>query len=104
MTRIYFVHIRNIRREHDGSFYETDHLDGDNDIVGIVNALLREEEQRWGLPPGCCRIPMRPGHGYTSSDIYIFHSPIHPTNVGGDDDIGVHNGYFKIRKCDQTIW
>ena len=62
--RIYFVHLRNIRREDDGSFYESDHLDGDNDIVGIVNALLDEEQQRQGLPPGRCRIPMRPDHGH----------------------------------------
>ena len=50
--KIYFVHLRNIRREDDGSFYETDHLDGDNDIVGIIGALLDEEQQRQGLPPG----------------------------------------------------
>jgi len=63
--RIYFVHLRNIKREDDGSFYESDHLDGDNDIVGIVNALLDEEERRQGLPPGRCTIPMRPDHGHT---------------------------------------
>jgi mannonate dehydratase len=66
--RIYFVHLRNIKREDDGSFFESDHLDGDNDIVGIVNALLDEEELRQGLPPGRCRIPMRPDHGHTLSD------------------------------------
>ena len=63
--RIYFVHLRNIKREDDGSFYESDHLDGDNDIIGIVNALLDEEQQRNGLPPGRCTIPMRPDHGHT---------------------------------------
>ncbi|MDX1556395.1 MAG: mannonate dehydratase, partial [Xanthomonadales bacterium] len=63
--RIYFVHLRNIKREDDGSFVESDHLDGDNDIVGIVDALLDEEAQRHGLPPGRCRIPMRPDHGHT---------------------------------------
>ncbi len=62
--RIYFVHLRNIKREHDGSFYESDHLDGDNDIVGIVNALLDEEDQRHGMPPGRRTIPMRPDHGH----------------------------------------
>ena len=62
--RIYFVHLRNIKREEDGSFYESDHLDGDNDIVGIVNALLDEEERRQDLPPGRCAIPMRPDHGH----------------------------------------
>ena len=62
--RIHFVHLRNIKREDDGSFYESDHLDGHNDIVGIVNALLDEEAQRQGLPPGRCTIPIRPDHGH----------------------------------------
>ena len=66
--RIYFVHLRNIKREDDGSFYESDHLDGDNDIVGIVNALLDAEQQRQGLPPGRSRIPMRPDHGHALGD------------------------------------
>jgi mannonate dehydratase len=66
--RIYFVHLRNIRREEDGSFYESEHLDGDNDIVGIVNALLDEEGARQGLPPARCRIPMRPDHGHTMGE------------------------------------
>ncbi|MEO0575030.1 MAG: mannonate dehydratase [Pseudomonadota bacterium] len=63
--RIYFVHLRNIRRESDGSFFETDHLDGDNDIVGIVGALLDAEEQRTGVSSGRSSIPMRPDHGHT---------------------------------------
>jgi len=63
--RIYFVHLRNIKREEDGSFYESDHLDGDNDIVGMVNALLDAEQQREGVPPGRCAIPIRPDHGHT---------------------------------------
>ena len=66
--RIYFVHLRNIRREDDGSFYESDHLSGDNDMVGIVSALLDAEDRRRGLPPGRCRIPMRPDHGLTIGD------------------------------------
>ena len=66
--RIYFVHLRNIKREADGSFYESEHLDGDNDIVGVVNALLEEEEQRKGLPPARCAIPMRPDHGHAMGD------------------------------------
>lgn len=63
--RIHFVHLRNIKRENDGSFYESDHLDGDNDIIGIVNALLDEEQQREGLSPELAQIPMRPDHGHT---------------------------------------
>ena len=66
--RIYFVHLRNIRREADGSFYESEHLDGDNDIVGIIEALLDEERERKNLPPNRRTIPMRPDHGHTFSD------------------------------------
>ncbi len=67
--RIYFVHLRNIKREADGSFCETDHLDGDNDIVGIISALLDEEHQRNSQKPknlssGRRVIPMRPDHGH----------------------------------------
>lgn len=60
---IHFVHLRNIRREEDGSFYESEHLDGDNDMVGLINALLDEETRRAaeGRPD---RIPMRPDHGH----------------------------------------
>ena len=66
--RIYFVNLRNIRREGGGSFYESEHLDGDNDIVGIVSALLDEEQRRRGLPPGRNTIPMRPDHGHTMGE------------------------------------
>ena len=66
--RIYFVHLRNVKREADGSFYESEHLDGDNDIVGVVNALLDGEELRNGLPPARRTIPMRPDHGHEMGD------------------------------------
>lgn len=66
--RIYFVHLRNIKREDDGSFCESDHLDGDNDIVGIVSALLDAEQQRAGMPPGRHAIPMRPDHGHAMGE------------------------------------
>jgi len=58
---IYFVHLRNIKREPDGSFFESDHLDGDNDMIGLVSALLDEEARRGQREP----IPMRPDHGHT---------------------------------------
>ena len=37
-------------------------------MVGIVNALLDGEALRDGLPPGRCRIPMRPDHGHLMGD------------------------------------
>ena len=57
---IFFVHLRNVKREPDGSFYESDHLDGDNDMIGLINALLDEETNRGK----CNSIPMRPDHGH----------------------------------------
>jgi mannonate dehydratase len=75
---IHFVHLRNVRREADGSFFEAEHLDGDNDMVGLVDALLDEEarRQREGRLD---RIPMRPDHGHLLGD-----------EVGRDD---VNPGY-----------
>ncbi|EAQ96297.1 mannonate dehydratase [Congregibacter litoralis] len=61
---IHFVHLRNIRRESDGSFYESPHLDGDNDIVGLVSALLDIELN--AREDGRV-IAMRPDHGHTMS-------------------------------------
>jgi mannonate dehydratase len=60
--RIYFVHLRNVIREADGSFYESEHLSGDNDMVGLIGALL-EAEKKTG-----CKIPMRPDHGHLMAD------------------------------------
>ena len=65
--QIHFVHLRNIRREEDGSFYESEHLDGDNDMVGLVSALL-DEEQRRACEGRSDRIAMRPDHGHTLGD------------------------------------
>jgi len=62
-SRIHFVHLRNIKREADGSFWESDHLDGDNDMVGLISALLDEEAQRKASGRRDL-IPMRPDHGH----------------------------------------
>jgi len=65
---IHFVHLRNIRRETDGSFYETAHLEGDNDIVGIISALLNQESARRKNNSPMTEIPMRPDHGHAIGD------------------------------------
>ena len=65
--QIHFVHLRNIKREDDGSFYESEHLDGDNDMVGLINALLDEEQARQAQGRDD-RIPMRPDHGHLLGD------------------------------------
>ncbi|MBC3766774.1 mannonate dehydratase [Neptunicella marina] len=66
--QIHFVHLRNVIREEDGSFYESDHLDGDNDMVGLVEALLSEEKRRMQSTDNLPLIPMRPDHGHLLED------------------------------------
>ena len=68
--QLHFVHLRNIRRENDGSFYESEHLDGDNDMVGLIDALLDEEARRRseGSEGSADIIPMRPDHGHLIGD------------------------------------
>lgn len=56
--RIHFAHLRNVRKDPDGSFEEAEHLGGDTDMVAVVAALLDAESQTGGS------IPFRPDHGH----------------------------------------
>ncbi len=67
-SRVYFVHLRNVIREDDGSFFESEHLSGDNDMVGLIDALLDEEERRARQGIDAPLIPMRPDHGHLLED------------------------------------
>jgi len=55
--QIHFAHLRNIKREEDGSFYECPHLDGDVDMYAVMRELVTVNQKR-DIP-----IPMRPDHG-----------------------------------------
>lgn len=65
---IQFVHLRNVKRGEDGSFFESDHLDGDNDMIGLINEFLDEEKRRHDHGETLCDIPMRPDHGHLIGD------------------------------------
>jgi mannonate dehydratase len=66
--RIHFAHLRNVRKEPDGSFEEAAHLEGDTDMVDLVSALLGEERRRQDAGQGDCEIPFRPDHGHELLD------------------------------------
>lgn len=65
---IHFVHLRNVKRGEDGSFFESDHLDGDNDMIGLINEFLDEEQKRHERGETLSEIPMRPDHGHLIGD------------------------------------
>ncbi len=62
-SRVHFVHLRNVSRDGDGSFTESDHLGGDVDMVRLIGALLAEERRR-AAEGETAAIPMRPDHGH----------------------------------------
>jgi len=63
-SRVHFAHLRATRREADGSFYESDHLGGDVDMIAVLRELLAEDRRR---APGT-KIPFRPDHGHQMLD------------------------------------
>jgi mannonate dehydratase len=63
--RIAFAHLRATRREADGrSFYESDHLDGDVDMIAVLKQLLKEDHRRSEGE----KIVFRPDHGHRMLD------------------------------------
>lgn len=61
--RINFIHLRNVFRTADGSFTETDHLDGDIDMYAVMKALVQEQHRRTTEHLPASRMPFRPDHG-----------------------------------------
>jgi len=89
--RIHFAHLRNVAREADGSFVESEHLGGDVDMVAVVDALLAEQQRRCDAGDARWRIPFRPDHGHELLD--DIGKPTHP----GYPAIGRLKGLAELR-------
>ncbi len=66
--RIHFAHLRNVRKDPDGSFEEAAHLDGDTNMVALISVLLSEEARRKESQQSDWEIPFRPDHGHELLD------------------------------------
>jgi mannonate dehydratase len=62
--KIHFAHLRNVRKDPDGSFEEAAHLEGDTDMVAIGQVLLQEEQSRRAHGRSDWEITFRPDHGH----------------------------------------
>jgi len=61
-TRIHFIHLRNIKRDTEGNFYESDHLEGEVNMYRVMTECLKIQQQV-DSP-----IPFRPDHGHQMLD------------------------------------
>ncbi|MFK7854280.1 MAG: mannonate dehydratase [Granulosicoccus sp.] len=80
--KVHFIHLRNVVRESVGeqlSFYEAAHLEGETNMVSLIQAILNEENRRKLLSRVDCSIPFRPDHGQDIlSDLTVNGQPGYP--------------------------
>ena len=60
--RIHFIHLRNVKKDATGNFYEDDHLGGDVDMFAVMRELLIIQQRK------SASIPFRPDHGHQMLD------------------------------------
>jgi mannonate dehydratase len=65
---IHFLHLRNVQREADGSFYEADHLGGSTDMYAVMKNVVKEQKRRLDSGRTDIAIPIRPDHGHKILD------------------------------------
>ncbi|WP_413670960.1 mannonate dehydratase [Mucilaginibacter sp. Mucisp86] len=70
--KIHFLHLRNVARQQDGSFYEADHLTGSVDMFAVMKAIVNEQVARKNAGRTDIAIPVRPDHGHKLLDDFNY--------------------------------
>ncbi|MEO7216360.1 mannonate dehydratase [Mucilaginibacter sp.] len=73
-SHIHFLHLRNVLREADGSFYEAEHLSGSTNMFEVMKAVVAEQAKRQSVGRTDIAIPMRPDHGHKILDDYNYNT------------------------------
>jgi mannonate dehydratase len=58
------LHLRNVQREPNGSFYEAEHLAGSTDMCAVMENIALEQLKRVAAGRTDIAIPLRPDHGH----------------------------------------
>jgi mannonate dehydratase len=94
--RIAFAHLRATKREGDTlSFFESDHLDGDVDMIAVLEVLLAENRKR----SSGNQIVFRPDHGHRMLDDLVATKRTNP----GYTAIGRLRGLAELRGAIRAI-
>lgn len=96
-SHIHFLHLRNVQREIDGSFYEAEHLTGSTDMYAVMQSVVNEQARRKAAGRGDIAIPMRPDHGHKILDDFRYNT------YPGYSVIGRMKGLAELRGLEMGI-